>query len=140
MKTKNEKNYEIKRWYYIDMIKSMDENYDLEEAIISLNENKQIREDFGRRIVLDLSEKEFEYKNLMYPVYMIDEYSAWRREFNEYWEYDREKSKFWDKFEASVVNSFTQYMLPVIIMKKENPKEQFGQFFKRSIQGEEPLQ
>ena len=52
-----EKNYEIKRWYYIDMDKAMDENYDLEEAIISLNENKQIREDFGRRIVLDLSEK-----------------------------------------------------------------------------------
>jgi uncharacterized protein with ParB-like and HNH nuclease domain len=131
VKTKNEKNYEIKRWYYIDMIKSMDENYDLEEAIISLNENKQIREDFGRRIVLDLSEKEFEYKNLMYPVYMIDEYSAWRREFNEYWEYDREKSKFWDKFEANVVNSFTQYMLPVIIMKKENPKEAVCQVFEK---------
>ena len=131
VKTKNEKNYEIKRWYYIDMIKSMDENYDLEEAIISLNENKQIREDFGRRIVLDLSEKKFEYENKMYPVYMIDEYSAWRREFNEYWEYDREKSKFWDKFEASVVNSFTQYMLPVIIMKKENPKEAVCQVFEK---------
>ncbi len=129
--TKNEKNYEIKRWYYIDMDKAMDENYDLEEAIISLNENKQIREDFGRRIVLDLSEKKFEYENKMYPVYMIDEYSAWRREFNEYWEYDREKSKFWDKFEASVVNSFTQYMLPVIIMKKENPKEAVCQVFEK---------
>ena len=129
--TKNEKNYEIKRWYYIDMDKAMDENYDLEEAIISLNENKQIREDFGRRIILDLSEKKFEYENKMYPVYMIDEYSAWRREFNEYWEYDREKSKFWDKFEASVVNSFTQYMLPVIIMKKENPKEAVCQVFEK---------
>lgn len=30
--TKNEKNYEIKRWYYIDMEKAMDGNYDLEEV------------------------------------------------------------------------------------------------------------
>lgn len=29
--TRNGKNYEIKRWYYIDMAKAMDENYDLEE-------------------------------------------------------------------------------------------------------------
>lgn len=81
--TRNEKNYEIKRWYYIDMVKAMDENYDLEEAIISLNEKKQIREDFGRSIVLDLSRKEFEYENIMYPVCMIDDYSTWRRGFNE---------------------------------------------------------
>jgi hypothetical protein len=129
--TKNEKNYEIKRWYYIDMDKAMDENYDLEEAIISLNENKQIREDFGRRIVLDLSEKEFEYKNLMYPVYMIDEYSTWRREFNKYWRHSSEKSEFWDEFEEVVINNFTKYMLPVIIMKKENPKEAVCQVFEK---------
>jgi hypothetical protein len=121
--TRNEKNYEIKRWYYIDMVKAMDLNSDLEEAIISLNENKQIREDFGRRIVLDLSEKEYEYSNLMYPVCMIDTYSIWRREFNKYWQYSSKKSILWDEFEDKIINSFKQYMLPVIIMKKENPKE-----------------
>lgn len=129
--TKNEKNYEIKRWYYIDMVKAMDGNYDLEEAIISINENKQITEDFGRSVILDLSKKEFEYENLMYPVCMIDDYSVWRREFNEYWQYDREKSIFWDKFEDRIVNSFNKYMLPVIIMKKENPKEAVCQVFEK---------
>ena len=68
-----------KRWYYIDMVKAMDNNYDLEEAIVSVNENKQITEDFGRRIILVLSSKELEFKNLMYPVCMIDDYSVWRR-------------------------------------------------------------
>lgn len=129
--TRNEKNYEIKRWYYIDMLKAMDESYDLEEAIISVNEKKQITEDFGRRIVLDLSKKEFEFENLMYPVSMIDDYSVWRREFYEYWQYDREKSMFWDKFEDRIVNSFNKYMLPVIIMKKENPKEAVCQVFEK---------
>jgi len=129
--TRNEKNYAIKRWYYIDMVKAMDENCDLEEAIISINEKKQITEDFGRRIVLDLSEKEFEFENLMYPVCMIDDYSTWRREFNEYWQYDREKSMFWDKFEDRIINSFNKYMLPIIIMKKENPKEAVCQVFEK---------
>jgi hypothetical protein len=129
--TRNEKNYEIKRWYYIDMTKATDESYDLEEAIISINEKKQITEDFGRRIVLDLSKKEFEFKNLMYPVSMIDDYSAWRREFYEYWQYDREKCMFWDKFEDRIINSFNKYMLPVIIMKKENPKEAVCQVFEK---------
>ncbi len=129
--TRNEKNYEIKRWYYIDMVKAMDDNYDLEEAIVSVNEKKQITEDFGRRIVLDLSTKEKEFQNLMYPVCMIDDYSVWRREFNEYWQYDREKSIFWDKFEERIISSFKQYMLPVIIMKKENPKEAVCQVFEK---------
>jgi hypothetical protein len=137
--TRNEKNYEIKRWYYIDMVKAMDENYDLEEAIISLNEKKQITEDFGRRIVLDLSKKEFEYKNLMYPVCMIDDYSTWRRGFNEYWQHNSEKSMFWDKFEDRIINSFNKYMLPVIIMKKENPKEAVCQVFEKVNTGGVPL-
>jgi hypothetical protein len=129
--TRNEKNYKIKRWYYIDMVKAMDDNYDLEEAIISISEKKKITEDFGRRIVLDLSEKELEYKNLMYPVCMIDNYSEWRREFNEYWKYDREKSIFWDDFENRIINSFNKYMLPVIVLNKENPKEAVCQVFEK---------
>ncbi|MGI6650125.1 MAG: GmrSD restriction endonuclease domain-containing protein [Bacillota bacterium] len=137
--TRNEKNYEIKRWYYIDMVKAMDDNYDLEEAIISLNEKKQITEDFGRRIVLDLSKKEFEYKNLMYPVCMIDDYSTWRRGFNEYWQHNSEKSMFWDKFEDRIINSFNKYMLPVIIMKKENSKEAVCQVFEKVNTGGVPL-
>lgn len=129
--TRNERNYKIKRWYYIDMVKAMDGNYDLEEAIISINENKQITEDFGRRVVLDLSDKKFEFENLMYPVCMIDDYSVWRREFNEYWHYDREKSMFWDRFEARIINSFNKYMVPVIILTKENPKEAVCQVFEK---------
>lgn len=129
--TRNEKNYKIQRWYYIDMKKAMNGSYDLEEAIISLNEKKQITEDFGRDIILDLSKKEYEYKNLMYPVSMINDYSTWRKEFNSYWQYDSEKLEFWDRFEEKIINSFKQYMLPVIIMKKENTKEAVCQVFEK---------
>ncbi len=129
--TRDEKNYEIRRWYYIDMKKAMDPSFDLEEALISVNEKKQITENIGRDIVLDLSEEEFEYKNLMYPVCMIDEYSIWRKKYNKYWNHDPEKIEFWDEFEEKIVNSFNNYMLPVIILKKENTKEAVCQVFEK---------
>ena len=131
VKTKNAKGYEIRRWYYIDMKKAMDIGTDLEEAIFSINENKIITENIGRDIVLDLSTTEAEYENLMYPVWMIDEYSVWRRGFNQYWHHNSEKSEFWDAFEEKVINSFNQYMLPVIEMKKNNSKEAVCQVFEK---------
>lgn len=129
--TRNAKGYEIKRWYYIDMAKAMDLSTDLEEAIFSINENKIITENIGRDIVLDLSKEENEYKNLMYPVCMVDEYDEWRTKFSEYWDYDRDKIKFWNEFEKNIIKGFNNYMLPVIVMKKENPKEAVCQVFEK---------
>ena len=76
--TRNSKGYEIKRWYYIDMVKALDTDSDLEEAIFSINENKIITENIGRDIILDLSTEENEFKNLMYPVSMVNNYDEWR--------------------------------------------------------------
>jgi hypothetical protein len=131
VKTKNEKKYEIKRWYYIDMKKAMNGDFDLEEAIISINEDKKITKNIGRDIILDLSKPEYEYENLMYPVHMVDEYSDWRGEFNAYWDYDKEKIKFWDAFEKKIISSINNYQIPVIILKKENPKEAVCQVFEK---------
>ncbi|NCB84837.1 MAG: DUF262 domain-containing protein [Bacteroidia bacterium] len=129
--TRNDKGYEIKRWYYIDMVKALEPGIDVEEAIFSINENKIITENIGRKVVLDLSTEENEFKNLMYPVCMVDDYSVWRRKFNKYWEHDSEKSEFWDEFEDKIINSFNSYYLPVILMMKENPKEAVCQVFEK---------
>ena len=129
--TRNAKGFEIKRWYYIDMVKAMDPGADLEEAIFSINENKIVTENIGRDIVLDLSQVEYEYRNLMYPVNMVDEYDEWRTKFIEYWDYDKYKIKFWNEFEKKIIKGFTGYMLPVIEMKKVNPKEAVCQVFEK---------
>ena len=131
VKTHNAKGYEVKRWYYIDMVKAMDLSYDLEEAIFSINENKIITENIGRDIVLDLSTEEDEFKHMMYPVWLVDEYDDWFMKYQEYYDYDREKIKFWNAFKNRIINSFNNYMLPVILMKKENPKEAVCQVFEK---------
>ncbi|HOH46791.1 MAG TPA: hypothetical protein PLX59_03060, partial [Candidatus Cloacimonadota bacterium] len=104
---------------------------DLEEAIISVNEHKQITKNIGRDIELDLSEEDFEYERLMYPVCMLDEYSVWRSKYNKYWNYDPQKIQFWDEFEARIINGYNGYMLPVIVMKKDNSKEAVCQVFEK---------
>jgi len=129
--TRNSIGYEIKRWYYIDMVRALDPDSDLEEAIFSINENKIITENFGRDIALDLSTEENEFKNLMYPVSKVDEYDEWRTQFIEYWDYDKDKIKFWNEFEKKIIKGFNGYNLPVIIMKKENPKEAVCQVFEK---------
>lgn len=129
--TRNSKGYEIKRWYYIDMVKALDTDSDLEEAIFSINENKIITENIGRDIILDLSTEENEFKNLMYPVSMVDNYDEWRTKFIEYWDYDRDKIKFWNEFEKKIIKGFNGYNLPVIVMKKENTKEAVCQVFEK---------
>ncbi|MEI8272995.1 MAG: DUF262 domain-containing protein [Paludibacter sp.] len=129
--TRNAKGYEIKRWYYIDMLKAMDPGTDLEEAIFSINENKILTENIGRDIKLDLSKQEYEFQNLMYPVCMVDEYGDWRTDFSEYWDYDREKIIFWNEFEKKIIKGFNSYALPVITMFKENPKEAVCQVFEK---------
>jgi len=129
--TRNSKGYGIKRWYYIDMVKALDTDSDLEEAIFSINENKIITENIGRDIILDLSTEENEFKNLMYPVSMVDNYDEWRTKFIEYWDYDRDKIKFWNEFEKKIIKGFNGYNLPVIVMKKENTKEAVCQVFEK---------
>lgn len=131
VKTRNAKGYEIKRWYYIDMQKALDPGTDLEEAIFSINENKIITENIGRDVVLDLTTQEKEFENLMYPVSLVDEYETWFPSFFEYWEYDKERIKFWNEFHKKIILGFNNYSLPVIQMTKENPKEAVCQVFEK---------
>lgn len=129
--TKNSKGYEIKRWYYIDMQKALNPDLDLEEAIFSINENKIATQNIGHDIICDLSTQEKEFENMMFPVCMIDEFSEWRWHFEEYWNYDTEKLRFLSQFERYVINNYSHYSVPVIVMKKENSKEAVCQVFEK---------
>src|ERR1035438_6155559 len=62
------KKKKVRRWFYLDIKKSLDPNADREEAVIGVPEDRIIRTDFGREIVLDLSTPEKEYAAFMYPV------------------------------------------------------------------------
>ncbi len=124
----------VKRWYYIDMKKAMEPDIDREDAIFSVPENRRLTRDFGREIILDLSEPEFEYENHMMPTEQLLDSMTWAMDYFEYWkdmsvEYDA--VGFFKKFQKSVLKTIINYQLPVINLTEETPKEAVCTIFEK---------
>ena len=126
--TEDSRGEEVKRWYYIDMLKAMNSGTDREEAIISVPEDKKITRNFGREPVLDLSTLELEYQNHMMPTEQLFKGTKWILSYNKIWVNNGKHpsgdlATFIESFEESILNAFTEYSIPVINLEKETPKE-----------------
>lgn len=129
--TLNAQRRAIKRWYYIDMVKALDPAIDQEEAIVGVPEDKTIRTNFGRDILLDLSTPEHEYRSLMFPVNRVFDERGWEDAFEDFWEQhlkddpdqERERRRFFRQFRDRVVEAFRSYYVPVITQERETSKE-----------------
>lgn len=128
--TKDSKGKRIRRWYYIDMKKAIDPQVEQEDAILSVPEDRLLRE-FGGSISLDLSAPEYEFANDLFPFNRVFQVSAWRRAYNKHWNHNEEKSCLFDEFEETVLARVSGYLLPVITLKKETPKEAVCLVFER---------
>ena len=69
--TKTEKGKAIDRYYYLNIEKALDPGADDEEIVISVSTSKQITSDFGRKVDVDLSNRDQEYKLKMFPLNII---------------------------------------------------------------------
>ncbi|MFC7540717.1 DUF262 domain-containing protein [Siccirubricoccus deserti] len=67
IRTRDDKGREVERWYYVDIRKALGSAEDREQAVFSVPEDRRIKRDFGREIVLDLSTPEGEYANECFP-------------------------------------------------------------------------
>ena len=127
--TQDNRNMEIKRWYYIDMLKAMNPMVDREDAIISVPENRKIIRDFGRRVELDLSAPELEYENHMMPTERLLDSLDWTVAYILHWsnrESDHPRgtpAQFINEFNTEILGTFRGYALPVIKLTKNTPKE-----------------
>jgi hypothetical protein len=121
---------EIKRWYYMQMSAALDPKTEREESIWGLPEDKTIK-NFRGEIIADYSVPVSEYQNDLFPLNKLLNASEWRREYNKFWEYRRDKSDLFDQFEAEIIESFKQYLIPVIIIQKQTPKEAICQVFEK---------
>lgn len=130
VKTKDNRKKEILRWYYIDMVKALNSNGDREEAIRSLPEDKRIK-DFRNELLEDYSTPELEYRHMLFPLPLILDCAKWRASYNKSWNYDPQKTEFFDVFERNVIDRFKQYHIPVIKLLKETPKVAVCQVFEK---------
>ena len=119
--TKDTRNKKVSRFYYISMEEALSKETDLEEAIIAVPEDR-IQKELGG-IVWDLSTRNNEYEQSLFPVTELLDSAEWRRGYNKFWDHDEDKIKFYDNFDAKVISCFEKYQVPIIKLGKDTPKE-----------------
>lgn len=132
----------IYRYYYLDMEKALNENEDREDAIISISDKKIRTSDIGKVITLDLTTREKEYKNLMFPLnLMFDPTEAmnWCLGMLQYYHNDPTKLALYQKFNTDIISSVIAYKLPVIKVLKNTSQSSVCQIFENVNRGGVPL-
>ena len=130
--TKTDKGKEIGRFYYLDIDKAVDSSAEDEEVVISIPATKQVTSDFGRNIVKDLSTRQDEFKQKMFPLNIIlnsGEEQAWQNEYYAYYNYDPTVIQQFTELFSKIIMPTQKYAMPVILLDKATPKEAVCQVF-----------
>ena len=128
--TRDQRGREVERWYYIDMRQALDPLADREEAIVSLPADRQIKR-FGRDVIEDYSTPGREYEAMLFPLSKVFDWELWMEGFQEFWDYDKDKIRFWNRFNREIVNRFDNYQVPVIELGRNTPKEAVCRVFEK---------
>lgn len=140
--TTTEKGKNIKRYYYLDINRCLDENEDREDAVFSVPEDRKIKTNFDRDIVIDLSSRELEYENEMFPLNIVFDSGAredWADGYKEYHGYSKSFMEKYKLFRTDVLDTITGYKLPVITLGKETPRDAVCKVFENVNTGGVPL-
>ena len=118
----------VKRWYYVDMVKSTQDITD-DNFVFSIPDTKKETADFGRVVTLDLSTRELEFEKHMFPTERLLDADDWLLGYVMYWEQSGRThehgsaANFYGKFRDAVVRNFQNYQIPVIDLDKQLPRE-----------------
>ena len=132
VQTRTDKGKDIQRYYYIDIEKALDPDIDRVDAIISVPETRIITSNFGRDIDLDLSSKDKEFENKMFPLNIILDSTKsfmWQQDYLKYYNMDSQIVTKYMEFQGKIIIPVLQYTMPVILLDKNTPKEAVCQVF-----------
>ncbi|MGM8933003.1 GmrSD restriction endonuclease domain-containing protein [Salinicola halophyticus] len=118
--TRTAKGKEIKRHYYFDIRTALEGEDRLEDAVVAVDESRQKRSDFGRKVDLDLSTRQRECEQLYFPCDKLLSPNDWASDL---FKYNQEAIGTYFEFQEKVLSAFSAYQLPVIELKKETSKE-----------------
>lgn len=135
--TRTNQKKKIKRHYYFDIRKALDDPQSLDQAIIGVDADKKARANFGRDVILDLSTREHECEKLYFPCDQTMDYTEWGKSL--YKIAQSEEYGLYMDFCSQVLDIFRHYQLPVIELHKETPKEAVCLVFEKVNTGGVPL-
>ncbi|MER9428790.1 DUF262 domain-containing protein [Mesorhizobium sp. M0408] len=142
VETVTPKNKRVKRWFYIDILKALDPECSREDAIVGVPEDRILRENFNKDVVLDLSTRENEFDALMYPLSMVFDWNTWQMQFISHTQTDGTFAEHWptiSRFHDEVIQNFASYQVPVIALGKDTSKEAVCLVFEKVNTGGKPL-
>ena len=115
----------VKRWFYIDIRKALNTEAERDSAIFAMPEDRKLKENFDKDIVLDLSSPELEYEHLMYPLNQAFNWDTWQEEFGDFWiaKGKPEMREVFKKFKNDILKNFTEYQVPVIALSADTSHE-----------------
>jgi hypothetical protein len=120
--------------YYLDIQNCLDPSADRYDAILSLPPERRITSDFGRKVELDLSNRELEWQASMLPADLVfdsSEWQKWTMGYQKFHGYTQAKMELLSDFTQIVWLPLQQYKLPVIELLKGTPKEAVCQVFEK---------
>lgn len=120
VRTRTAKGAKIERHYYFDIRKAVEAPHALDEAVVAVDENRQLRSDFGRKVELDLSTTELECQQLLFPCRQVMSSDDWETTLHRV---APDQFGLYMTFRSQVLAAFRSYLLPVILLKKETTKE-----------------
>lgn len=127
VKTQDSKKKKLDRWFYVDMAVAIDDDADRETAIIALPADRRQMDNFGRNLVRDLSTTELECAAELYPLGQVFDTQATNEWMATYLKINSaqmaQRLERWTVFQQKVLNNFTGYTVPVIVLRKETPRE-----------------
>jgi hypothetical protein len=135
IRTRDDRQREVERWYYVDIVKALGTPDEREKAVRSMPADRQIKYDFGRKIEIDLSTPQNEYAKQMFPVNMIFSYDDWFDGFRDYWNHDEPARERLKRFRREFIDVFKSYSLPVIQLRKNASKEAVCRVFEKVNSG-----
>ena len=119
------KNKLVKRWFYIDIQKALQAGGDRDGAIFSVPEDRRIKTNFDKDILLDLSQPQHEFEKLMFPLNRVFDWDEWQESFGDYWIAKGETAKrdVFKTFKNEVLANFKSYQVPVITLAHDTSHE-----------------
>ena len=131
----------IDRWFYLDIRKCLDPSIEREEAIVSVPEDRVIRSDFNRTVVLDVSTPEKEFENLMFPLASVFGWSDWNNGYliNAMHAGKLDLLPTISAFYTEIIKNFEQYQVPVISLASTTSREAVCIVFEKVNTGGKPL-
>ena len=125
--TQDTRKQRLERWFYISMKEALDPDGDREAAIIAVPADKVQRDNFGKDVVLDLSTPEREITQEHFPLSIVFDgaaVDAWTYQYVQLEPANAsERLKRWSTFKNDVLANITGYTVPVIVLRKETPRE-----------------